>query len=278
QPTALHHQRIQRSGGKLRSEMPIIRADAYQVTPETLSALAADPDVAYVAPDRDVRGALDYTAPTVGADLAANYGLTGQGVAVAVIDSGMADHWDLRSGGGNDYEVGRTRVVYAESFLPNASPSHQAPSDQYGHGTHVAGIIGGNAWFSTGKWYTRTFRGIAPRVDFVNLRVLDEQGQGRDSYVINAIQRAIQLKSRYNIRIINLSLGRPVFTSYQNDPLCQAVEAAWKAGIVVVVAAGNDGRDDANGTKGYGTIDAPGNDPYVITVGAMKTMKTVSRA
>ena len=76
-------------------------------------------------------------------------------------------------------------------------------------------------------------------------------------------------RTRYNIRVINLSLGRPVVTSYKNDPLCQAVEAAWKAGIiVVVVAAGNNGRDNSRGTNGYGTITSPGNDPYVITVGA----------
>src|SRR5256884_4275000 len=81
----------------------------------------------------------------------------------------------------------------------------------------------------------------------------------------------------YNIRVINLSLGRPVFESYKLDPLCQAVEAAWKAGIVVVVAAGNSGRDNSQGTNGYATITSPGNDPYVITVGAMKTMGTPTR-
>ncbi len=84
--------------------------------------------------------------------------------------------------------------------------------------------------------------------------------------------RSIQ-KNVYNIRVINLSLGRPVFESYTLDPLCQAVEAAWKAGIVVVAAAGNYGRDDSLHTKGYGTIASPGND-YVITVGAMKTNGT----
>jgi serine protease AprX len=72
-------------------------------------------------------------------------------------------------------------------------------------------------------------------------------------------------------------LGRPVYESYRQDPLCQAVEAAWKAGIVVVAAAGNDGRDNTGGRQGYATIDAPGNDPYVITVGAMKTMGTYAR-
>ena len=92
--------------------------------------------------------------------------------------------------------------------------------------------------------------------------------------MIAAIQRAIALKSTYNIRVINLSLGRRVYESYTQDPLCQAVEVAWKSGLVVVVAAGNFGRDNSTHTNGYGTIAAPGNDPYVITVGAMRTMNT----
>ena len=114
-------------------------------------------------------------------------------------------------------------------------------------------------------------------MNLINLRVLDQNGAGTDSEVIAAIQTAIALKSTYNIRVINLSLGRPVWESYTLDPLCQAVEQAWKSGIVVVVAAGNYGRDNLAGTNGYGTITAPGNDPYVITVGAMKTMGTAAR-
>ena len=119
--------------------------------------------------------------------------------------------------------------------------------------------------------------GIAPGANLLNFRVLDANGNGSDSSVIAAIEQAIALKNKYNIRVINLSLGRPVFESYTQDPLCQAVEAAWKAGIVVVVAAGNDGRDNSFGNEGYGTIMAPGNDPYVITVGAMRSMGTPSR-
>ena len=107
--------------------------------------------------------------------------------------------------------------------------------------------------------------------NLVNLRVLDENGEGNDADVIAAIQKAIALKDKYNIRVINLSLGRGVFESYTLDPLCQAVEQAWKAGIAVVVAAGNEGRDNSVGNQGYGTITAPGNDPFVITVGAMNT-------
>ena len=105
----------------------------------------------------------------------------------------------------------------------------------------------------------------------ISLRVLNNQGEGTESQVIEAVQAAIQLKSTYNIRVMNLSVGRPVFESYTQDPLCQAVEQAWKAGIVVVVSAGNDGRDNSAGTYGYWTIESPGNDPYVITVGAVNT-------
>ena len=112
-----------------------------------------------------------------------------------------------------------------------------------------------------------TIRGIAPNVKIINFHALGPQGQGTDSSVIKAINKAIALKSQYNIRVMNLSLGRPVYESYVLDPLCQAVEAAWKAGIVVVVAAGNDGRTNYSVLNGYGTITAPGNDPSVITVG-----------
>src|SRR5207248_1772535 len=136
----------------------------------------------------------------------------------------------------------------------------------------------GNGAASTGVPYFKTFRGVAPTANLINLRVLDGNGAGTDSAVIAAVNAAIQLKSKYNIRVINLSLGRPVYESYSLDPLCQAVEKAWNAGIVVVVAAGNQGRNQTQSTDGYATITAPGNDPLVITVGAMKTMATLTRA
>ena len=136
----------------------------------------------------------------------------------------------------------------------------------------MAGIIGGNGANSGGK-----YKGIAPESKIINLRVLDETGSGSDSWVIAAIDRAIELKFTYNIRIINLSLGRPIYESFTDDPLCQAVEAAHSAGIVVVVAAGNEGRDNSHNSMGYGTINAPGNDPFVITVGAMKAEGTSNK-
>src|SRR6202034_2797593 len=121
---------------------------------------------------------------------------------------------------------------------------------------------------------THTFKGVAPRANIINLRVLDANGSGSESQVLAGIDEAIALKDTYNIRVINLSLGHPVYESFRLDPLCQAVEAAWKAGITVVTAAGNMGRDNTDGIEGYATINSPGNDPYVITVGAMNANGT----
>ena len=157
------------------------------------------------------------------------------------------------------------RVVYQQSFIGGTT------ADQYGHGTHVAGILAGNG---SGTVYLGTIL----EGNIISLKVLDQNGNGSDVAVIQAIDAAISLKSQYNIKVINLSLGRPVYESAALDPLCQAVEQAWKAGITVVVAAGNDGRDNTDGIDGYGTIAAPGNDPYVITVGCVKDMGTTTRA
>ena len=162
-------------------------------------------------------------------------------------------------------------MVYNQSFVSGT----WSATDQYGHGTHIAGLIAGDGASSKGSKYSRTFEGIAPGANLINLRVLDQNGAGTDSAVIAAIAQAITLKGLFNIRVINLSLGRPVYESYKLDPVCQAVEAAWKNGIVVVVAAGNDGRYQP--TNGYATINSPGNDPYVLTVGAMKPMGTPTR-
>ena len=112
---------------------------------------------------------------------------------------------------------------------------------------------------------------MAPNANILDLRVLDSNGMSNDSVVISAIQQAVQLKSKYNVRVINLSLGRPIYESCTRDPICRAVDAAWKSGIVVVTAAGNLGRN------GYATVLSPGNNPHVITVGAMKTMSTYTR-
>jgi serine protease AprX len=262
-PSAADMTTVSQLGGVLKTKFEHLNGALVSLKAGQLKALAANSNITYISPDRKISANLEFAEPTVNANTAFQYGWTGAGIGVAVIDSGVYySHPDLRP-----------RVVYSQSFVAGDSST----KDAYGHGTHVAGIVGGNAFSSAGPNYLFTFRGIAPQATLINLRALDSNGQGTDSSVINAIERAIQLKKTFNIRVINLSLGRTVFESYTLDPLCQEVEKAWQAGLVVVAAAGNDGRDNSMGTNGYSTITAPGNDPYVITVGAMKDMGTVVR-
>lgn len=271
-PTARHHQKVLNRGGKLNRVLGRFKGAAYRMPASMVADLANDPEVRYISPDRPVHGAsagsasavLDYHNESINAPAAWALGLDGTGVGVAIIDSGIASVSDLNA----------TNLVYSQDFT--GDPNNSA-ADVYGHGTHIAGIIAGNGSASTGPTDFYTFQGIAPNASLINLRVLDANGEGTDSEVIAAIQTAIQLKSTYNIGVINLSFGRPVYESAALDPLCQAVEQAWESGIVVVVAAGNYGRDNNAGTNGYGTITAPGNDPYVITVGAMNTEGTADR-
>jgi serine protease AprX len=269
-PTSAYHQKVISRGGVLKRDLGHFKGGAYTMPASALANLASDPNVLYISPDRPLSSSsngnptaiLDDHLASIGVSSAWNMGLNGANIGVAVIDSGIAAVPDLAG-----------RVVYSQDFVSADSSSEQTTAnDLYGHGTHVAGIIAGSGAESDASNDFYTFKGLAPGVSLVNLRVLDQKGAGTDSQVIAAIQSAIALKSTYNIRVINLSLGRPVYESYTQDPLCQAVEQAWKAGIFVAVAAGNYGRDDLAGTNGYGTITAPGNDPYVMTVGAINTM------
>ena len=269
-PQSAQEGRVLQLGARLNHRLGMVKGIALTIPVRALPALEADPEVLSVTVDHPMKELDDTTDLATGMPSAWNAGYNGAGIGVAVIDSGInGSHPDLW----NSSET-HSRVVYHQDFTGTASSSSGgAQYDLYGHGTHVAGIIGGNGYLSGGN-----YAGVAPGVNLVDLRALDLNGSGSDSTVIAAIQQAIALQSTYNIRVINLSLGRGIFVSYTQDPLCQAVESAWQAGIVVVVAAGNYGRLSVNGSNGFGTITAPGNDPYVLTVGAMKSNGSTSPA
>ena len=262
---------VQAGGATIVTKLPTINAVTMTVPATMLQELEAEANVVYITPNRSVNTTANPVteefATAVQADVAASqYAMTGSGIGVAVIDSGIAAHPDLKNASG------ASRVVYSQSFVAGDTTT----SDKFGHGTHVAGLVGGSGASSgTANGYAATYAGMAPGVNLINLRVLDQNGSGTDSQVIAAIQEAIALQSKYNIRVINMSLGRPVFETYTLDPVDQAVEAAWKAGIVVVAAAGNNGRYLP--TNGFGTIGVPANDPAVITVGATMTEVTATR-
>ena len=228
--------------------------------------LAANPLVQRIALDRLMLGFTERTSATVGADVVRQQlGYDGAGIGVAVIDSGVtAWHDDLA-----DASAPTTQRV--DRFVDFVGGQTQ-PYDDYGHGTHVAGIIAGNGADSNGA---RT--GIAPKARLVVLKVLDDDGRGRISDVIAAIDYAVAHKSEFNIRVLNMSIGAGVYESYNTDLLTLAAKRAVEEGIVVVAAAGNHGRND-EGVIQHGAISAPGNAPWVITVGASSHMGTTSRA
>jgi serine protease AprX len=260
-------QSVLQLGGTVVQSLPLVNDLVAVLDGNAIATLSNRSDVVYISSDRSIGSLTSDDAVAVNAPLAWQANVTGTGVGVALVDSGVNAHPDFNGTG----LLAFSRVAYNQSFVPG----QYSPSDAYGHGTHIAGLIAGNGASSTGSMYSNTFKGIAPGARLINLRVLDNNGAATDSTVIAAIHQAIALKGLYNIRVLNLSLGRAVYESYKLDPLCQAVEKAWQNGIVVVVAAGNYGRYVP--TDGYATISAPGNDPYVITVGAMKPMGTPNR-
>ena len=217
--------RIRNRNGIIRNHLDVVNGAALTVPVSELSDLDSDPDVAYVSPDRPVRGEatssipLDYDYTTVNANLR--------------LAARLRRHRDRCGSHRQRHHSDRFRTCTAKtansgSFIARTLSPAVVRLTLYGHGSHVAGIIGGNGNNSTGWNYSYTFDGIAPNVNLINLRVLDQNGQGTDSYVIAAINQAIKLQSKYNIRVINLSLGRQVYESYTLDPLCQAVEAGME--------------------------------------------------
>ena len=189
-------------------------------------------------------------------------GYTGEGVGVAVIDSGIANHPALYG-----------RIAARANFV---STEPTVSGDPFGHGTHVAGSIGGSA--SAASRVTSAYAGgSAPKVHFIDVRVLGSNGIGYTSDVIAGIDWVIANKRRYNIRVINLSLGHPVAEPAATDPLCHAVARAFEAGITVVVSAGNYGRT-ANGAPVLGGITSPGNSPFALTVGSLDARGTLDRS
>lgn len=214
-----------------------------------LERLVASGRVRRVWLDREVIASLDRVIASCGA-VRASQEWTGAGVTIAVVDSGIYPHPDLRA-----RLVGWTDLVRGKS----------RPYDDNGHGTHVAGCAAGDGSMSGGR-----FRGMAPKALLVGVKVLDKLGTGPLSRMLAGIDWVIQNRRRYAIRVLSLSLGAQAAGHVADDPLAIAVERAWQAGLTVVTAAGNAGPEG-------GTIASPGNAPSVITVGAMDDRASASR-
>jgi serine protease AprX len=255
---------IRLAGGTVARALPIINAFLADVPNAALLVLANNPLIVHIAYDRVVAGSMERTGATIGATAVRHErGYDGSGIGVAVIDSGVTAWHDDLTGGGSPQRVDR--------FVDFVN-GRQAAYDDYGHGTHVAGIIAGNGLDSNGAR-----SGVAPNARLIVLKVLDRAGHGRISDVIAALDYVVAHATALNIRIVNLSVATGVYESYLLDPLTLAAQRAVAAGVVVVAAAGNFGRDQLGRTV-YGGITAPGNAPWVLTVGASSHMGTVDRS
>jgi serine protease AprX len=260
-----------RLGGRLGRSLDSINGKVVELPNGQLKKLADYPGVERIVYDRPTEGEMNRVAVTVGARaVQQTYGYRGAGIGVAVIDSGITSWHDDLTYQGSSWLVKTKNGQRVAAFVDFVN-GRTSPYDDNGHGSHVAGIIAGNGYDSLG-----VRAGIAPDAHLASLKVLDQNGRGVISNVIAALDWAVANKSAYNIRVINLSVGAAVTESYKTDPLTLAAKRAVDAGIVLVTAAGNLGRN-AQGQTQYGAIGAPGNAPWVITVGAYSHEGTVSR-
>jgi serine protease AprX len=264
EPSPGHFARLHRRGGAVKGRHHAFHGYSARMPASQIKALSEDPEVTRISFDAPVQAALDVAVDAVraGSAMVELSGLDGSGIGIAVIDTGVQLHNDLARLKKGDRIV-EIEVVGHEKGL----------ADYYGHGTAVAGVINGNGFSSSGPDAFRTFKGLAPGSRIISVRALAPDGSGQTSDIIMAIEWVIRNAARRNIRVLNLSLGHPVYESYTTDPLCLAARSAVEAGIVVVTAAGNGGLVGS----GFGTINSPANDPSVITVGAMDDGDTVAR-
>lgn len=229
----------------MEQHIPAMNSFAGKLSVGAIKELAKRPEVFKIYQDGEVRAILDTAVTTVGSDRVWDAGFKGKGVTIAILDTGIAPHQDLNKP--------INRVIAFVDFVNKRTQ----PYDDNGHGTHVAGDAAGNGNESSGK-YTSP----APEANLIGVKILNKDGSGKKSQVLAGIQWCIENRQKYNIKIINMSLGSRAESPSKDDPLCQGVEKAWDSGIFVCAAAGNEGPDNR-------TISSPGSDPKVLTVGAM---------
>jgi serine protease AprX len=253
-------------GGTVTSDLRIINAFAAEMTAGAAVELSRSMAVGWISLDAPV---ISTACPScvdtsqlatayisaIRADQVWNNApyLQGTGLGVAIVDSGVNPNGDLFTSLGANRQIADVRFN---------SDYNQSTSDGYGHGTHVAGIVGGDGSESGGKYI-----GVAPMVNIVNVKVSNDDGSAMMHDVVAGLQWILENKDAYNIRVVNLSLNSSVAESYLTSPLDAAVEILWFNKIVVVASVGN---------RGNGAVYPPANDPFIITVGATDDKGTAS--
>lgn len=236
---------------KIKYKLDIIKAYALELPCKCIERLALLPQVDFIADDATLSTLMDIARPTVGGTWAQEHGLTGKGVGIAILDTGVYPHADLT--------LNKNRIIAFKDFVNGK----EFPYDDNGHGTHVAGVAAGNGFMSEGK-----YKGIAPNANIIGVKVMNKNGSGSTSDIVAGMQWILENKDRYNIRIASISLGSDPDLKESEDPLVKGVNALWDAGIVVVAAAGNSGPKQR-------TINSPGISKKIITIGSSNDNKTI---
>jgi subtilisin family serine protease len=249
-----------------RKVMKNLRSLSLSVPFSMVGELASLPEVSHISSNEAVRG-FGHVSLTTGVDagqaaaLAAGRGvIDGSGVGIAILDSGIDLNHAQFAATGNG-----ARVIASVDFT-----GENRTDDPYGHGTFVAAAAAGGA--GAGADYT----GIAPGASLLNVRVLNSAGEGSVETVMAGLDWVASHARQYNIRIVNMSLGSQAIESYKYDALCRAVRGLVNSGVLVFVAAGNDGKD-SSGQKVYGAIHSPGIEPSAFTIGASNSFQTDGR-
>ena len=233
---------LQKYYDKNLKEYPFIRAFGLDVDAGNIFSLARQSEIKYISSVTKVFAQMDTARKVMHIDeaqiIAGN-----KDVTVAVIDTGICEHIDFFS-----FE---NRVVCFKDFVNG----RQLPYDDNGHGTFVAGVLGGNG-FASGK----KFMGVAPHCKIVMCKALDKNGETGANTILEAMQWIFDNRQKYNIKVVCMSFGSQPLSS--GDPLMLGAEVLWNNGIVVVAAAGNSGPANS-------TIKSPGISPKIITVGAL---------
>jgi serine protease AprX len=258
---ALHS--VEALGGKVGARISLIHGFLAKVPADRISELRAAKGVLSAVADTPAHlsgssgpggpgASLALVKQEIGADVLAKAGITGKGVDVAMIDSGVVPVPGLSQA---------SKVYVGPDFTPEANDSSTKDLDTFGHGTHLAGII-------TGENAADGFSGVAPGSRLVSVKAATADGDTSLGELLQAVSWVVMHRASdgLNIRVLNLSVGSQLSGSYTADPMSYAVEQAWKAGIVVVAAAGN-----SNDILG---LDSPAADPFVVAVGASDSGKT----
>lgn len=239
---SLEDENILKSIVNIKYKIPLINAIVIEIDENNLDSLKELKCLKTVFQNTHITMQMDTARNTVNANIVQENGYTGKGIGIAILDTGISPN--------NDFLYPQNRILAFKDFINNKAK----PYDDNGHGTHVAGIAGGSGINSNGK-----YRGIAPDCNFIGVKVLNNEGKGNASDVLAGLQWVMDNKEKYNIKVANLSIGTSNTSS--NDPLVKAVENMWDSGVIITIAAGNDG------PKKH-TISSPAISRKVITIGA----------